>query len=129
MTPEDLRRVAVVVDRATAHPDFAGRFYERLFAQVPDARALFGDLDAQEAKLAEELAALVSLLGDLDTLTDRAGALGARHRGYGVRAGHYRVFQEVMREVLAELLGDDFGPDDQDSWLRATTLVTELMQS
>ena len=41
-------------------------------------------------------------------LDARARALGARHRGYGVRAGHYRLAREVMVDSLTAVLGDDF---------------------
>ncbi|MCB0971212.1 MAG: hypothetical protein KDA97_06795 [Acidimicrobiales bacterium] len=129
MSPDDLARVAVVVDRATAHPDLASRFYARLFEEAPETRAMFGDLESQEMKLAEELTTLLALLGDMATLEPRAVDLGRRHRGYGVRATHYRLAQRLLREVLEELLGDAFGEAEADSWSRATTLVTELMQS
>lgn len=129
MTPEQVALVAAVAGRAAASDAFADRFYERLFAAAPEVRGLFGDLGSQRQKLRDELAALVDLLGDLDALEVRAGELGRRHRGYGVRATQYRVARVAMAESLADVLGDDFGPAERAAWDRATHLVTELMQS
>ena len=89
---------------------------------------MFGDLTAQRMKLAEELASMVALLADLPALDQRARELGDRHRGYGVRAAHYRIARQVMVDTLHEVLGDEFGREDEDAWNRATMLITELMQ-
>lgn len=129
MTPEQIRLVGDIVARVRANDQFAERFYERLFAAVPDARAMFSDLDAQRAKLSSELTTLLDLLGDLETLEQRAAELGARHRGYGVKAPHYRAARTAMADTLHDLLGAEFGPTERAAWDRATSLVTELMQS
>lgn len=129
MTPEQIERVKRVIGLVGEHPEFAGRFYSRLFAEAPEASNMFGDLEAQQRKLTDELASMVDLLGDLSRLDERAGDLGERHRGYGVRAGHYRLARAVMLETLDEVLGDDLTADDAAAWDRATSLITELMQA
>lgn len=129
MTPDQIALVSSVVARVGDHPEFSGCFYRRLFAEAPETAAMFQDLRAQEQSLADELGALTSLLSDLGSLDARARDLGARHRGYGVRAAHYRIARTVMTDTLHEVLGDDFGPAEQDSWNRATSLITELMQA
>jgi hemoglobin-like flavoprotein len=129
MTPEQIRRVEAVIAEVGAHPEFAGRFYARLFEAAPQTAPLFGDLEAQQRKLTDELAAMVALLNDLDGLDQRARELGARHRGYGVRAAHYRIARETMAETLHEVLGAGFGDDDEAAWNRATSLIAELMMS
>ncbi len=129
MTPEEIQLVAEVIDRLDGRPEFADRFYERLFVAAPQTQAMFPDVAAQRLKLTAELASMVSMLGNLDTLEARARDLGARHRGYGVRASHYRLAREVMAAALADVLGDEFGPDEAAAWNRATSLITELMMS
>ena len=129
MTPEEIERVAGVIQQLGAHPEFADRFYQRLFVAAPQTRAMFPDVEAQQEKLTAELAAMVSLLEDLDALEPRAQALGERHRGYGVRAAHYRIAREVMVDALGEVLGDGFGPEDAAAWNRATSLIAEIMMS
>lgn len=129
MTPDDIARVRAVALRLADRPTFAVRFYERLFEVAPEVAPMFDDVASQRRKLADELGAMVELLGDLGALDARARALGERHRGYGVRAAHYRVALDVMLATLEEVLGPDFTPEDRDAWRRATNLITELMQS
>ena len=129
MTPDQIDRVRRIVAAIDAHADFAPRFYGRLFDLAPQTADMFSDMGAQQRKLADELAALVSMLEDLPSLDARARALGDRHRGYGVRASHYRLARTVMTETIAEILGEDFTEEDQAAWDRATSLVTELMQA
>ena len=128
MTPDQIQRVTAVIGQVDRHPEFAERFYDRLFVVAPEAAPMFGDLTAQRMKLAEELASMVALLADLPALDQRARELGDRHRGYGVRAAHYRIARQVMVDTLHEVLGDEFGREDEDAWNRATMLITELMQ-
>jgi hemoglobin-like flavoprotein len=129
VTPDQIRLVEGTVEGIGRHPEFAGRFYARLFEAEPRIEAMFPDIAAQERKLADELTAMVSLLGDLPSLDARARELGARHRGYGVRAGDYRLVRKVMAEALEEVLGEEFGADEEAAWDRATNLITELMMA
>ena len=129
MTPEQIRIVREIVDQVRGSEAFAVGFYRRLFAAVPETRGMFSDLDAQRVKLTGELDALVDLISDLPALQARAADLGERHRGYGVRASHYRQARAAMVESLAEVLGPDFGPAEVEAWDRATSLITELMQA
>jgi nitric oxide dioxygenase len=129
VTPDQLDLVRATVARIGEHPEFATRFYARLFEVAPATAPMFDDVDAQERKLSDELVAMVDLLGDLPRLDERARELGRRHREYGVRAGHYPVARDVMVATLHEVLGEAFGADEEDAWRRGTMLITELMQA
>lgn len=129
MTPEQIGEVEGVIAAVGRHPEFAERFYQRLFVVAPRTEAMFPDVAAQRSKLTDELAAMVTLLGDLPSLDARARDLGARHRGYGVKAGDYRIAREAMVDTLHEVLGDEFGPQQEAAWTRASSLITELMLS
>ena len=129
MTPEQIDRVEMIVKRIAASDDFAIGFYDRLFAVAPETRALFPDLDAQRDKLRTELETLVRLIRNMNELEAEAGALGARHRSYGVRAAHYRLARDAMTGSLVDLLGDEFTAPDQEAWGRAYDLIAELMQA
>lgn len=127
MTPEQIDAVRSVVGRLAGEPRFAERFYARLFAEAPQVESLFPDLAAQRAKLSDELAAMVEMLADLPSLDARARELGARHRGYGVRAADYRLARRCMSEAVEEVLADSLTDDEREAWLRATNLISELM--
>jgi hemoglobin-like flavoprotein len=129
MTPEQIGIVQAVVGQLGGRAEFAERFYGRLFEAAPQTRAMFPDVASQQRKLADELQVMVSLLDDLGTLEVRARELGERHRGYGVRAGDYRLAREVMVASIHDVLGDGFGPDEEAAWNRATSLIAELMMS
>lgn len=129
MTPEQIAQVEAVIAAVDRHPEFAARFYANLFAVAPQTEAMFSDVASQQRKLTDELAAMVAMLHDLASLDARARELGARHRGYGVRAGHYRIAREVMVTSLREVLGDEFGPEQEAAWNNATSLISELMLS
>lgn len=129
MTPEQLDRVDLLVKRIAASDEFAVRFYDRLFAAAPETRAMFPDLDAQRDKLRTELETLVRLIRNIDALEAEAGALGARHRSYGVRAAHFRLARDAMTGSLEDLLGDEFTAPDREAWSRAYDLIAELMQA
>lgn len=129
MTPDQIRLVSQIVASVSDTDAFAVGFYQRLFAAAPETEAMFPDLDSQRVKLRDELATLLALLDDLQTLEVRARDLGERHRGYGVRAAHYQVARQAMADTLADVLGADFGPDERAAWNRASNLVSELMQT
>jgi hemoglobin-like flavoprotein len=104
-------------------------FYERLFSEQPDTRALFpSDLAAQQVKLVNELAWMVSALERVDALVERAGSLGRRHVGYGVEADHYAVMPGCLIASLETVLGEQFTPEMAHAWRRALHLITETMQ-
>jgi hemoglobin-like flavoprotein len=128
VTPDQIERVSSVVADVGTHPEFAPRFYERLSAAEPVAADVFIDLrDGQD--LTHELEAMTGLLSDIAALDARARDIGARHRRHGVRAAHYRVARTVMIDTLHEVLGDEFGPEDEEAWNRAAFLITELLQA
>lgn len=128
MTPEQVELVRSTIAALGDHPEFADRFYVRLFEVAPATESMFGDLESQRQKLTDELVAMVDLIADLPSLDQRARELGERHRGYGVRAGHYPVARAVMVDTLREVLDEQFGPEEEEAWMRATSLITELMQ-
>lgn len=129
MSPDQIDLVTTVVAGVGEHPEFSARFHERLGDVEPDAAQVFIDLRARQHDLTDDLGAMAALLTDLATLDARARDVGQHHRRHGVRAAHYRVARTVMAETLHEVLGDRFGPVEEDAWNRATSLVTEMMQA
>src|SRR3954463_12036758 len=88
--------IAPQVDRLTQ------TFYDRLFAQHPETRALFrNDMGSQRQHLAAALALIIRNLRMLDALEQPLGELGALHARAGVRPEHYPVAQDAMIAALA----------------------------
>ena len=85
------------------------------------------DPAVQRARFATELATLVRSIQELDTFCSRAEALGARHHGYGARAGHYRLMGDALMATLAAALGDGWTGDVEEAWTLAYNLTAEAM--
>jgi nitric oxide dioxygenase len=129
MTPDQLLLVAETARAVGAEPDrFSAIFYARLFERAPHIRALFPQGTGGEGRrLADEIAALASELCDLPAFVERTRALGARHRGYGVRPEHYEAAGEALLGALADFLGPRWTPAVMLAWERVYRLIAETM--
>jgi len=111
-----------------ARRTMATLFYQQLFRQNPALRPLFTtDLAEQEARFVEKLTEIVLAMPRLDELLLHTRALGARHVGYGVRAGDCQNVGDALIAALAAVLGDDFDAATREAWTLAYNLVAETM--
>jgi hemoglobin-like flavoprotein len=104
------------------------RFYELLFERHPAVRPLFSDDLGRQAKMLRS--AIVSVVDHLDDpiwLTETLGELGARHATWGVVAPMYPAVTECMVAAMAEIGGDAWTPQMNDSWVEALDAVSGLM--
>lgn len=113
---------------ATAPGAAASLFYDRLFANVPQARAMFpAEMDAQGAKLMSTLGVVVAQLHALDTMQPVLAALARRHVGYGVVPEHYALLFDPLEWMLRQSLGDRCTPEVAAAWRKAFTGLTAAM--
>ena len=56
-------------------------------------------------------------------------ALGARHRGYGVKARHYRLMGQALMASLAAALGPTVDAGGRGGWGLAYNLTAETMMT
>src|SRR6186997_2656438 len=65
-------------------------FYQRLFALDPSLQPMFrGDIEVQAQKLTDMLGVLILMLDRPQQLDTELRAMGARHKGYGVKDAYY----------------------------------------
>ncbi len=103
-------------------------FYEGLFAQYPDLRAMFkGDLQAQGTKLMATLNLVVSLLDDLSPLWPTLRELGQRHRELQVLPAHYDAIARALDRMLVTALGADATDAVRQAWQEAYWMVARPM--
>jgi hemoglobin-like flavoprotein len=115
---------------APAADDVARRFYERLFELDPQLRSLFkGDMSDQGRSLMAMIGAGVAGLDRIETLQPALAALGARHRGYGVRDAHYAIVAEALLDTLAVRLGPAFTAEARAAWTQAYSVLAGGMQA
>lgn len=131
MTPSQCQQVqqsfALVAPIAT---QAAAIFYTRLFERDPDLRRLFrGDMAAQGERLMAMIGGAVQLLGQPSRLDATLQALGRRHAGYGVRAGHYDTVGAALLDTLAIGLGAQFTPEVRAAWTALYAHISHTMQA
>jgi len=129
MTPHQIKLVqtsfAQVAPIAATAADL---FYGRLFEIAPDFRGMFpDDLSGQKNKLMAMLGTAVAGLSNLDTLVPAVQALGRRHVGYGVTAGHYVPVGAALLWTLEKGLGGAFTTETREAWATAYRLLAGTM--
>jgi len=107
----------------------AKRFYERLFAEHPRLKPLFGhvNLDEQHQKLIQSLVLVVKWLETPDRLTRYVHELGGRHADYHVGPQDYEPFVETFIAVLGETVGAIWTTECEAAWRQALRAVTDTM--
>jgi hemoglobin-like flavoprotein len=107
----------------------AKRFYERLFAEHPRFKRLFGrvNLEEQHQKLIQSLVLIVKWLETPDRLTRYLHALGGRHFDYRIRPQDYQPFVETFIAVLGETVGAGWTTECETAWRDALRTVTDTM--
>ena len=116
--------VAAGADELTAN------FYKYLFEIDDSAARLFAgvDMSMQRTRLAQALAVVVHGIDDPDRLLPAIAELGKRHTRYGVELRHFDSVGEALIAALAEVLGDNFGPDLRTAWAEAYALIASVMR-
>ena len=104
--------------RLAVMPEVAGAlFYERLFADNPEFRAMFqNDMRVQGLKLMTMLAMVVFDLPEPNQDLPAIRELAVRHAGYGVRLADYDALQGALLWTLEQVLGDEFTPAAREAW-------------
>lgn len=109
---------------------FAERFYEKVFARSPEARALFKkDMVAQGRLLTHMLGGIVYSLSRPEFLEMGLASLGKSHEKYGVKPEHYPVVQEALLQTIKEELGGLYTERLGEAWEQALEFITSKMSS
>ena len=104
-------------------------FYERLFAEYPQVRAMFpDDMASQQRKLLDALVLVVRGIREPVRLQPALHSLGARHAAIGALPAHYDAVGQVLLATLAELAGPIWDSRLQEAWARAYAWIALNMQ-
>ena len=127
MTPEQIELVESTFGSLDMEA-VAADFYFRAFNADSQLSAMFTtDPATQRTRFAKELGVIVKSMRNFDDFRTETGDLGRRHRGYGVRAGHYRVMGDALLAALEAALGDRWNDDVAEAWRLAYTMTSESM--
>lgn len=106
------------------------RFYERFLSTYPELSHHFenGDLKVQASKVTMALVSVEANFTQRFPATEHyLKVLGHRHYHNGVRPEDFPKFRDVLIEILAEFLGDDWSDQLQDEWQAALNLAIATM--
>lgn len=105
------------------------KFYENLWGDYPDSKALFKDekMPEQKKALISSLIYIVDNLEEPKKLKDYLEAMGGRHVGYGTQPEHYRWVGSSLLKTFAYFFGDSWTEELNDAWAEAYDAIKELM--
>lgn len=103
-------------------------FYSKLFHEHPEFRRMFPkNMEDQYRKLTDMLSVLVTRLDHIDQLRNDIAAMGARHKGYGVKVSHYKVVGDALLWTLRQGLGKEWTPEMEEAWSTCYQLISDIM--
>ena len=99
---------------------FVHAFYQRLFEQNPDYRALFpASLDAQMEKMVEMFSSVARFADHTDFIRPYLVSVGFAHRKFGIRLQDAHNFKKAFVETLAHLCEETWDEEHERSWTEA----------
>lgn len=130
MTPDQIHLLRKSFARLEPQGQIAAiSFYKRLFELSPEVRPLFKTtIEVQAAKVMDMLALAVNLTDRPGGLETELRELGARHAGYGAKAGHYDVAGRALLDTLSNVLGPDFTPATRAAWAEFYAVMADAMK-
>ena len=129
MTPEQIDLVRSSFDALWPfRRKLADQFYSRFFELAPDTRRLFpNDMERQQLKLMDTLAAIVATLDQREICQSIIGHTGRKHADFGVQTSHFTAFGEALIWGLQQQFGPAFTPEMQQAWIVLYDAVQEEM--
>ena len=110
--------------------DIVERFYENLWDDHPETKALFKttDMPAQKKALARALTFVVDHLQDDDKLSTYLKSMGSRHVNYGIREDHYEWIGQALLKTLGEAFGRLWTAELAENWAEAYRTIVILIK-
>ncbi len=129
MNPQEIDLVTASAQRvAPVLGDVAHTFYSRLFALYPDLRQAFpAQMEAQEKKFAESIAAIVAAIPDFPAFADTSERLARVHVAHRITASQYAAVGPVLVDALASH-DPAWDAATAEAWTQAYDLLAESMQ-
>jgi hemoglobin-like flavoprotein len=118
----------LVVER---EPAITARFYQHLFADYPQLKALFhrNRPELQQRMLSEALVAVLDHLDDAPWLQSTLSAMGKKHVEYGVTDEMYDYVGASLLKSFAEVAGSDWSPATAAAWTAAYGAIADMMKA
>jgi hemoglobin-like flavoprotein len=102
------------------------KFYEVLFAKLPEVEAMFGDLKYTKLMFMSVLRSIGSLEDGDRQLKEYMELLGKKHRGYGLTEQHMEIGRQAF-EAAIEAGGTNLSSERKEHYLDAFTELERMM--
>jgi hemoglobin-like flavoprotein len=111
--------------------EVADKFYEHLWGDYPQSKALFKGvkMPKQKKALVGSLVFIVDNLENPEKLTEYLESMGGRHVGYGTQPEHYEWVGASLLKTFAFFFGDDWTEELHNAWAQAYGVITQIMLS
>ncbi|MEV7414368.1 globin domain-containing protein [Streptomyces sp. NPDC089919] len=117
-----LAEIEPIADKVTSY------FYALVFVGHPELRELFpAAMDVQRDRLLKALLTAAEHIDNPGVLAPYLRRLGGGHRKYGTRPEHYPVVGEALIGALSRYAADTWGPEAEAAWVRAYTVISQIM--
>ena len=99
---------------------FTHAFYENLFRQHPQYRALFPEaMDTQMERMVEMFSSIARFADHVDVIRPYLANVGYAHRAMGISAEDVSNFVSVFLDSLGEFRGPAWNDEHQSAWSEA----------
>ncbi len=107
------------------------RFYEILWSDYPESKALFEHVDMKRQKVAlvNSLVKIVDHIEEPEVLLPYLQDMGRRHVAYGAEFPHYDAVGASLIKTFAEFFGRDWTPELDSEWKAAFAFIATTMKS
>lgn len=128
---EEIKLIQYSFTTLTAKSKHVGeKFYKRLFDANPEMAGLFkGDMKEQAGHLMRMVKTVVEGLNNPQIILPAIQDLGRRHQEYGVEAGQYKIFGDLLISAIEDELGNDFNTATKKAWQKLYDVLAEEMKS
>lgn len=104
------------------------RFYDHLFAMLPETRALFpDDPSGKRVRLVQAMLATVEALDSTEEVEEALQDLGAEHYQMGVQEYQYQYAGHALLRALREVTDDGWSTRHSSAWISVYSWVVSHM--
>jgi len=107
----------------------ASYFYETLFSNYPESKAIFmqPDMERQKKSLVDSLIKIINGFDDQATLATYLQTLGGKHQVIGVKEEHYAMMGRSLITTLRHFFKNSWTSELEDQWIGAIGFIADNM--
>ncbi len=111
--------------------DVVDKFYEFLWSDYPESKALFDgvNMNHQKKALLNSLVFAVENCDNTDKLIPYLEAMGSRHLNYGTQEEHYPIVGATLLKTFEFFFKEKWTPELNEQWSNCYGVISSVMIS